>query len=213
MKDPYVYKNSEILKNKFEIKNEESFKEMEADYTSMRIKELVVNPIKGEYDFKHFLSIHEYIFQDIFEWAGEIREIDIEKGEKSLKGISIEYEKHENVEKAVREVLEKMNERNWNEMEIEKRAKYFSLDMAELWKIHSFRDGNTRTVAIFCTDFLESKGLPLDTFLFENHSTYVRNALVAASAYFSDIGNLSKPEYLINIVKDSMERASIKKHQ
>lgn len=80
--------------------------------------------------------------------------------------------------------------------------------MAELWKVHPFREGNTRTTVTFCCDFAESKGFGLDRGLFKDNSQYMRDALVAATAKFSDIGDYSKPNYLYTIVKDGMERGA-----
>ncbi len=54
--------------------------------------------------------------------------------------------------------------------------------------------------------YTESKGFVLDTELFEKNSVYVRNALVAASAVFKDLGDKSKPQYLVKIVKDALDR-------
>lgn len=206
MLDPYVYPSSEILKNKFNIVSEQDLKEMEAEYTSLRIRELVEKPIKGDFDFQHFCSIHKYIFQDMYDWAGCHRTVDIEKSEPSLGGLSIEYENVEQIETAAERILNTLKSRLWETLSIDERAQRFSEDMAALWKVHGFREGNTRTTVIFFCDFAESRGIALDRGLFEKHSAYVRTALVAASARFMDLGDLSKPKYLINIVKDSLNR-------
>jgi cell filamentation protein len=66
------------------------------------------------------------------------------------------------------------------------------------------REGNTRTVISFCCDFAQQKGFPLNRALFKDHSLYVRAALVAASAIFSDMGDLSQPQHLIKIVADAI---------
>jgi len=79
--------------------------------------------------------------------------------------------------------------------------------MADLWKIHPFREGNTRTTVTFICQFAESKGLPLDRVLFEQNAAYVRSALVAASAIFHD-GDFRKPAYLIRIITDALERGA-----
>lgn len=78
--------------------------------------------------------------------------------------------------------------------------------MAELWKVHPFREGNTRTIITFCCHYAEKEGFPIDTDLLKDNSDYVRNALVAASAVFHDLGDKSNPEYLVRIIKDAMER-------
>ena len=77
--------------------------------------------------------------------------------------------------------------------------------MANLWKVHPFREGNTRTITTFSCYYAEIKGFPLDTDLIKDNSDYVRNALVAASAKFHDLGDKSNLDYLIKIIKDAIE--------
>ena len=91
MKDPYLYPNRETLINFFNETDETIFNSIEADYTSLRIKEILDNPVPGEFNFQHLCNIHRYIFQDIYEWAGKIRIINIEKAEEALSGLSVEY--------------------------------------------------------------------------------------------------------------------------
>ena len=76
--------------------------------------------------------------------------------------------------------------------------------LAALWKVHPFREGNTRTTLTFVCQFAESRGIFLNRSLFEQNAVYMRNALVAAAAIFPE-GDFRKPEYLFNIVKDSLE--------
>ena len=63
---------------------------MEAEYASLGLKQIVENPLLGVYNFQHFCEFHRWIFQDMYEWAGEPRTIDVEKSEPALGGISIE---------------------------------------------------------------------------------------------------------------------------
>ena len=65
---------------------------------------------------------------------------------------------------------------------------------------------HTRTVITFCSQFIESKGFYIDSDLFKDHAQYMRTALVAATALFSDLGDKRKPEYLEKIVLDALER-------
>ena len=78
--------------------------------------------------------------------------------------------------------------------------------MAKLWKAHPFREGNTRTIVTFCAMFIEAQGIYIDSRLFKDNAKYMRDALVAASAVFSDLGDRRKPEYLYRIVGDALER-------
>ena len=99
-----------------------------------------------------------------------------------------------------------MNQCTWEKASIDEVAEIFSKYLAELWKVHPYREGNTRTVITFCSQFIESKGLYIDSDLFKDHAQYMRTALVAATALFSDLGDKRKPEYLEKIVLDALER-------
>ena len=204
MKDPYIYSGSEILINIFDERNEQKLSEIEAAYTTLRLRELCDNPIIGIFDFEHLCRIHQFIFQDIFNWAGQPRIINIEKAEIVLGGISIEYSNVGDIAKHADIVCEKMNNTSWELLNKEEKAKQFSNYMSELWKIHPFREGNTRTIITFFCDFAEQNGFHLNRELFKHNSVYVRRALVAASAIFSDIGDRSQPQHLIRIVRDAI---------
>lgn len=204
--DPYIDRKSGILKNKAGIKDKKELDKLEADYTSISLKKLTINPVKGDFDFEHLCKIHERIFGKIYEWAGSPRIINIEKEEDVLGGLSIQYSEYGNIKKDAEKVIEKMHSIEWNKLNLNERVVEFSTCLSDLWKVHPFREGNTRTAVTFCCDFAESRGFGLDKNLFRENGKFMRNALVASSAKFSDIGDYSKPEYLYRIVKDGMER-------
>ena len=205
MKDPYLYPDSEILINCFEERDEQRLAEIEAAYTAFRLRQLCDKPLLGLFDFKHLCQIHQFIFQDIFHWAGQPRIINVEKAEAALGGISVEYSDVHDINNHATAACEKMNSILWKSLDTDKKAECFSKCMAELWKVHPFREGNTRTVIMFCCAFAEQNGFRLDRELFRENSVYVRRALVAASAIFTDMGDLSQPQHLIRIVRDSIE--------
>jgi len=205
MIDPYFYEDCEVLKNRLGIKDSAELDRAEVDFSCNAIHELSFSPLEGNYDFEHYCGFHAYIFKDLYEWAGQPRTVEMEKAEAVLGYMSIDYAKPKEINKAATTVLEKMNNRDWKVMSLEEQAKYLSSDLADLWKVHSFREGNTRTTITFICQFADSRGIFLDRELFEKHSAYTRNALVAASAIFKD-GDFRNQGYLYNIVKDSIER-------
>ncbi len=207
MLDPYVYPGTNILKNVLGIQDQQMLDDAEADYVSLRLRELAENTLEGDYDVDHLTKMHKYIFQDIYEWAGKIRTINIEKEEPALGGLSIEYSDKTKIETDLSGILNNMVSRFWDGLSLDDRIKCFSEDLAAVWKVHGFREGNTRLAVTFCCQFIEAQGIPIDRTIFEKHSTYVRTALVAYSAVFHDIGDLSKKEYLERIIRDSLERA------
>ena len=208
MIDPYVYPHTEVLKNLANIRDDSKLSCMEAEYTSIRLAELVTKESVSRFDFAALCGMHYYIFQDIYEWAGQVRIINIEKAEPVLGGISIEYSDCFDIERDASYVLDKMNRYAWEKASIEDVAKIFSKYVAELWKVHPYREGNTRTIVTFGSQFIESKGFYIDSDLFKDNTQYMRTALVAASAVFSDLGDKRKPEYLEAIVKDALERGN-----
>ena len=119
MRDPYLYENSSVLKNKLGIKDQALLDEAEADYVVYRLKEIALNKLPGDYHTEHFFQMHEYIFQDIFEWAGQPRNISIYKEEDVLGGQSIEYSDPFDIVNDVHHVLSDMREKPWSSMDTE----------------------------------------------------------------------------------------------
>ena len=204
MRDPYLYENSHVLKNKLDIRTQEELDDAEADYVVYRLKDLAMNPMPGEYNTEHFLKMHQYIFQDLYEWAGEPRIIAIYKEEDVLGGMSVEYSYPFDITKDIHFILADMRQKPWNEMDRKQATTEFCDSLARLWKVHPFREGNTRTTITFCCQYADEIGLRINRELFEKNSRYVRTALVAYNAYFADGSDFSKKEYLEKIVYDAM---------
>lgn len=75
-----VYYNSYILVNKFNVKDD-SLADIEAYLTADKMFDLLWNKkLTGLLDFSYLKSLHKYIFKDIYEWAGNIRNVNISKG-------------------------------------------------------------------------------------------------------------------------------------
>ena len=77
--DPYVYPGTNVLINKFDCHDPDRLMEIEALSTGGNLAYLQLHPIKGSFDFKHLRKIHHFIFQDLYDWAGEVRTVDIGK--------------------------------------------------------------------------------------------------------------------------------------
>lgn len=204
MRDPYLYEDSQVLRNKLNIKDQDKLDEAEADYVVYRLKDLAMNPMPGEYNTEHLLKMHHYIFQDLYDWAGEPRVIAIYKEEDVLGGMSVEYSDPFDITKDTHFILSDMRKKAWKNMTREQAATEFCDSLARLWKVHPFREGNTRTTITFCCQYVDEIGLNMNREIFEKNSRYVRTALVAYNAYFSDGSNFSKKEYLERIVYDAI---------
>lgn len=111
MRDPYLYEDTDVLKNKLDIKEQDLLDDAEADYVVYRLKELAMNPLEGKYDLEHLMEMHRYTFQDLYEWAGKARVISIYKEEEVLGGQSIEYSDPFDIATDIRYVLSDMKEK------------------------------------------------------------------------------------------------------
>ena len=133
----YCYPQSNVLINKLSIHNAERLAEAEKKLTMLRLLELQYEPVEGELDFAHLCEIHRYIFQDVYEWAGQLRTVDIAKGNMFCKSEFL----RENGE----QLFLKLKEENYCEnlpldMFVNRLAYFFS----EINALHPFREGNGR---------------------------------------------------------------------
>ena len=75
----YCYKDSDVLINKLNITNEKDLYDAERGLVALRTAQLNEEAIKGHFDFNHLKSIHKFLFQDIYRWAGDVRNCNIAK--------------------------------------------------------------------------------------------------------------------------------------
>jgi cell filamentation protein len=154
--DPYVYKGTKVLKNKLDIKDPQKAQELENRLSFYRIKELAENPIVGSFNYLHLQSIHQHIFQDIYEWAGKPRTTKVSKAEPLLKGLSVAYPNpnddlpDNNLDLRAEYAFKALKKDN--HLKGLDRPQFIAklIDHAtEIWETHPFRDGNTRTIVTF----------------------------------------------------------------
>ena len=173
----YTYAYTNILINKFGIKNADKLKI--AEFRSVSRKIDFIATIQGDFDFEHLKNIHKFLFEDIYEWAGMERTIDLKKTQGLLGGRSVEYSTQENISKDINSALQKMKNVNWLELSNTQQATQLAKVTLDLWRVHPFRDGNTRTTMSFIKAFAMSKNIKINISKFEQD---IRNALVLATA-------------------------------
>lgn len=160
MKDPYVLEDG-TLRNKLGITDYQELKAAERDigYVKLLNAESVM---KSKCDITLFKNIHKHIFEEIFEWAGEFRTVPVYKEELVIPGISLEYASPKDINKQLTQYLDEMNSANWQNMKIDDLTKQFVSYLAKIWRIHPFRDGNTRTTLTFANIFAKEHGFEMD---------------------------------------------------
>lgn len=199
MKDPYYYDDVPVLKNLLNIKDAAKLDVAESSITAVRIASVETATHNLPFDFSRLQAIHRHIFAPIYKWAGEIRKINIEKPEKVLNGMSVDYCDFSQIGKEATKIIGSMNKTDWLAMGLDKRAESYAKKVAALWKVHAFREGNTRTVMTFAAQYANENGFPIDETLFKKYASFTRNSLVMAS-----IGEYSEYQHLSKIMRDAM---------
>lgn len=195
--DPYLYKNTNVLINKQNIRNIKDLESLEADLVPAAMYKLRKYglEIKSVFDIQ---KIHQYLFDDIFEWAGEFRTITIYKKERIVGNMTVDYTPWDYIEKEMNDLEAKFVNINWDEYDGINKVKKVARIIQELWQIHCFREGNTRSVVWFSYFLLKTLGIHLNVEFIGKHSQYFRNSLVLASRY-----SKSEFEYLEGILLDA----------
>ncbi len=128
-----------------------------------------------------FLNIHRHLFEGVFKHAGEIRPYDISKKEWVLQGDTVVYGRAADIMMALRYDIQQEKDFNYNGLSTDGIIAHIVDFVTLLWQNHPFREGNTRTTAVFVIKYLRSIGFEVDNDLFANNSWYFRNALVRAN--------------------------------
>jgi cell filamentation protein len=75
--DPYLYPATTILRNRLGIRNAEQLEAFERLMAMQRAAEGIPT---GDFDLAHLQAIHGHLFQDVYDWAGQIRTVELNKG-------------------------------------------------------------------------------------------------------------------------------------
>ena len=148
---------------------------------------LIRNPLPGNYDFNHLKAFHNKIFGKIYPWAGQVRQIDLNKGEPILENHSVGYSSAQFVESYGKNSTDQFRNIDLSRYHTkEDKAASLSERISEVWVTHAFREGNTRTVSAYLQQFAREKGFRLDSREFERRADGLsfRDRLVIASAKF-----------------------------
>lgn len=148
VRDKYLYPNTDVLINKFNIKDSKKLDKVEYTYVSLNITYIIDNPIKINSVFD-ICIIHKILFKDIYEWAGTFRNLNIYKEEPILTGLSVKYSEYKNINRDLNSLDKRFKSTKWNELSHEDTIDEVILIISKLWKIHCFREGNTRAVTTF----------------------------------------------------------------
>lgn len=151
----YCYPNTDILINKLNIKDDNVLYDMERKLVSLRTDELIDNPIKGNFDFKRLKQIHNFLFQDVYSWAGKPRTCAIAK--KDLFCLP-EY-----IDSYANDVFGKLEqEKYFIKYDVDTTLNKLVDLFSDINALHPFREGNGRSQREFIEELAKINGINLD---------------------------------------------------
>ena len=180
MADLYLYDDVPVLRNSLGIKDENTLDQFEAEQSRANMMLLYE---RGFHDFtpSGLCEIHHFLFGDLYDWAGKYRIINIEKRERLLAGRSVWYSNDEEIPNDLESAFSALYQPNWDSLTREQFVSAISRCFPRIWQVHPFREGNTRTVVMMMTFFVEQHGYFMDQELLAASAGYVRDSFVMAS--------------------------------
>jgi cell filamentation protein len=153
VEDPYTYKNSTVLVNKLDLRDQLELDAFEAEISSARADE----PLPaGKLDYAHYKAIHHHLFQDVYAWAGQVRTVRMSKG-----GHPFCFP--ENIEGQAAKLFHELEANRYlqdlDESDFASKAAHF---LSELNVIHAFREGNGRSQLTFLVLLADYAGHPIE---------------------------------------------------
>lgn len=149
------YEGTTCLINKFDIRDEDKLSNIEAQITYAKAVLLEENPVKGDFDFDHYKRIHEFLFSDLYEWAGQTRTVDISK--KRTKFLSAAH-----IEDIAVKCFNKICNGYLNGLEFSEFANRIATFYNDVNYIHPFREGNGRVQRIYFTQLIRAYGYDIN---------------------------------------------------
>lgn len=160
MKDPYVLEDG-TLKNLLGIDDYQELKKAERDIGFIKLTN-IGSTFSSTFDATLFRKIHKHIFEDIFSWAGEYRTVPIYKEEVVIPGLSLEYCDYKKIPQELDKCFAEFNNVDWSTLSLDAKSQKFTQLLAKLWRVHPFRDGNTRATMSFASLFAKEHHFPMD---------------------------------------------------
>ena len=154
--DAYCYPGSSVLRNKADLKEQASLDAFEADITAARLLELSQDPLAGTFNLDHLRKIHRAIFRDIYDWAGELRTVDISRGENRFANVRQIIPYAQTVFAAL------AKERFLRGLQSSPFSARLAHYLSEVNALHPFREGNGRVQRAFAAQLAAGAGYAID---------------------------------------------------
>lgn len=177
--DPFLYPGTEVLRNRKGLRDLIELERFEAQATALRIAQLENAPVQGSFDLDHLRSVHRHIFQDVYPWAGQLRD-GTGMMTKVRLGRRVTYGNSDHVAAEAGRLFRSLQrEGRLQNLGAAAFAGRLAFYYSELDATHPFREGNSRTLRAFTAQLAQQAGHTLD-WSAVGQSEEARNALYQA---------------------------------
>lgn len=163
----YIDPKTGVMRNKAGITDDELLTFVESGAVSKRANELKEKPIKIR-DTETLLEIHRYLFQDIYEWAGKVRTVEISKSGTQFFSLGYFHRAFPFIDNLIAE-FRAIDDGNRTAL-----ARKLAEILDHINYLHPFREGNGRTQREFLRSLALDKGLDLNLNPPDNMDVYER---------------------------------------
>lgn len=177
------------------LRGEEANRTEEADLVSQHIAE-ILSESSFTFSPAELVSIHARLFDGVFKFAGKIRDYDITKEEWVLEGDTVHYGSAYRLLETLAFDFDEERKFSYVGLSPSEIVRHIARFTANLWQIHAFGEGNTRTTGVFVIKYLRTLGFDVDNTVFADNAWYFRNALVRANYTCVPKGIEETTEYL-----------------
>ena len=191
----------DIINSYYQNKPSLAERSEEADKVSIRIAK-IISEDSFTFTVGQLLSIHAFLFKDVLEHPGELRTYNFTKKEWVLDGASVTYGDYRELEMTLRYDFEQEKKYRYNSLSMDEVIEHLAVFVADLWQIHAFEEGNTRTTAVFFIKYLRNLGFDVTNDIFAKNAWYFRNALVRANYNNISKGIYENRSYLVKFLRN-----------
>ena len=149
----YKYPGSQVLRNKLDVRDAATLDKAERRLVAIRIRE---GAPRRDLDLAHLRAIHRHLFQDIYEWAGELRRVDISKG-------GHWFMPKDRLEVGMADIHRRVTaQKLLRGLSIEVFAAQAGVIIGDVNYLHPFREGNGRTQTQYLKQLAAQAGHKMD---------------------------------------------------